>query len=100
MTTPTPPVSPQLWDENRFRAFIRRLKPYTPVMRDKLTRYVATAWACEAAQAHYVQTGDPRFLRVAIPAMAEARRDALVSAGEDPDVYHIIPAPPVMPFNA
>ena len=99
MTQPTPTPSAPQWDENRFRAFVRGLKPFTPDMRDKLTRVVVTTRAYEAAHAQYLRTGDPSLLKAVLSAMAKARREALIAAGADPDSTDILPPVPVMPFN-
>ena len=96
--TPPPPVLPE-WDENRFRTFVRSLKPFTPDMREKLIRMVAVTRAYEAARADYLRTGDPSLLKSVLPAMAKARREALIAAGADPDSTDIFPPVPVMPFN-
>ena len=96
---PTTPAAPSQWDENSLRAFIRGLKPFTPVMRDKLIHMVAVTRAYEAAQADYLRTGDPSLLKAVIPTMIKARRDALTAAGADPDSTEILPPVPLMPFN-
>jgi len=96
--TTTPPAAPQ-WSEENFRAFLRRLKPYTPELRAKLTRVVVVTDFYKAACLHYQRTGDARFLREVLPAMDEARRAALIAAGEDPNSTHLLPATPLIPFN-
>jgi hypothetical protein len=97
--TPPPPAARPQWDEERYRSFIRSLKPFTPDMRDKLTRMVAVTRAYEAAHADYLRTGDPSLLKAVLPAMAKARREALIAAGADPDSPDIFPPVPVTPFN-
>jgi hypothetical protein len=97
-TTTTTAATSQ-WDENRFRAFLRGLKPYTPAMRDKLVHMVEMTRAFEAAHANYLRTGDPSLLKAVLPAMVKARREALIAGGADPDSTDIMPPVPLMPLN-
>ena len=97
--TPTTPAALPQWDEKRFRAFVRGLKPFTPVMRAKLIHMVAVTRAYEAAHADYLRTGDPSLLKAVLPALDKARREALIAAGADPDSADIFPPVPVMPFS-
>lgn len=93
-------AAPPAWTENRFRAFIRSLQPMTPEQREAFRRVYALSRACEAFQRQYSHTGDPAPLRMLIPALTLAWREAFALAGVDPDATGLMPEMPKLPAGA
>jgi len=85
-------------DQHRLPAFLRRHKN-TPGMRDKCFRYMRLVRAYGEALEHYSLTGNLSAVRAVLPALAEARRDILITGGADPAKTDVLPPVHVIPFN-
>jgi hypothetical protein len=101
MTTATP--APPQWDEERLRAAVRAVKPFTPGVRAALERlfHCARAYARASEQYNFeaATTGAPKTyrLRKTITDLARARRQALIAMGRDPEASDVFPAAPTIP---
>lgn len=96
----------QPYDENRLRAFLRRIKPFTPAVRIALHRVFDRqqefALALQQYERNTALTGVPDYSRLKriIPEFAQARREALIALGEDPDTSNLLPVVPVIREDA
>jgi len=105
MTTPTVPAPPS-WDEDRLRAALRSLKPFTPRVRSAFERFIQCARAYGQAHADYeleaALSGAPDLsrLRSAARRLGAARRKALIAMGQDPDTSDAFPPTPEIPHDA
>ena len=98
------PAAPQSYDEARLRAFLRGIKPFTPEIRTALHRVFDRQQEFALAYEQYLRnaalTGvsDPSRLNRVLPEFAQARREALIAIGADPESTELLPAVP-MPWH-
>ncbi len=97
---PTKPTA-QPFDASRLLAFLGS-KPITPEIKTALLSVVDRSQELELAYEQYERnaalTGVPdysRFKKI-LPEFAQARRDALIAIGADPDSNDLLPAVPVI----
>jgi hypothetical protein len=95
-----PFAAPQPFDETRLKAALRALKPFTPALSMALYRVFDRHQEFALAYEQYVRdaalTGlaDRSRLDRILPEFAQARRDALIAMGADPESTDIFPAVP------